>query len=328
MKLCVLGCNSFAGAHYVASALSLGHSVIGINRSLEKESIFHPYKSQDNSTHYQFLALDINKDFDAITSVLAEHKPEIVVDFAGQGMVAESWAAPGQWFQTNVVSKVRLHNFLKEKSWLRKYIRVSTPEVYGSSETLIDETAVYNPSTPYAVSHAATDMSLKTYFRQFNLPVVFTRFANFYGPAQQLYRIVPKTIICARKNQKLPLHGGGKSVRSFIYVDDVCSAINACIERAKIGETYHFSTDEFVAIKDLVQRIHGFMGLVHEDLVDVVPDRVGKDFQYLMDSHKARQQLGWRANTSLDTGLKNSVEWIQEHWSVLSSMPLTYVHKE
>jgi dTDP-glucose 4,6-dehydratase len=243
-------------------------------------------------------------------------------------MVAESWQAPHQWYQTNIVSKVRLHQFLSTKSWLEKYIRISTPEVYGSSSSLIDETAQYNPSTPYAVSHAAIDMSLKAYFQHYGFPVVFTRFSNFYGPSQQLYRIIPRTIIYALTGQKLMLHGGGTATRAFIHGKDVAQAITCCIENGKLGETYHFSTDDFVTIKQLVQRIHVLMDIDHQSATENTQDRPGKDLRYLMDDSKARKTLKWTPTVELASGLSGTIDWVKANLSEIKTLPMNYQHKE
>lgn len=137
-KIAVLGSNSFAGSAFVAEALCREHPVFGMSRSKEPDSVFLPYK---HKTNFQFRQLDLNQNLSQIIEVLAEFKPEIIVDFAGQGMVAESWQAPEQWYQTNIVAKVKLHHWLKDQAWLKKYIRISTPEVYGSCDDLINETA-------------------------------------------------------------------------------------------------------------------------------------------------------------------------------------------
>jgi dTDP-glucose 4,6-dehydratase len=326
-RILVLGSNSFAGSQYIAQSLNDNNQIVGINRSAENNDIFLPYKNTEKSQNYQFKQLDINNDFAKITAYLNYFQPDVIVDFAGQGMVAESWQHPEQWYQTNIVSKAKLHNFLKDKSWLKKYIRISTPEVYGSSNNLIDENAVYNPSTPYAVSHAAIDMSLKAYQKQYDFPVVFTRYSNFYGPGQQLYRIIPRTIIYALTNQTLQLHGGGKAIRAFIHGQDVASAINASIKSGVVGETYHFSTDSFVSIKDLVKQIHDLMGLEHDKLVTVSEDRPGKDLQYLMDDSKAKEQLNWQPSVSLTEGLKQTIEWVRLNLNEINSLPLNYQHK-
>ena len=207
-------------------------------------------------------------------------------------MVAESWQNPAQWYNTNIVAKVKLHDQLRQKDWLERYIRISTPEVYGSQENLLQETWEYNPSSPYAVSHAAIDQSLKAFNKQYDFPVILTRFANFYGPGQQLYRIVPRTIIYALLGKKLQLHGGGTSVRAFISGVDVADAVMRSINYGLVGEVYHFSPERFLTIRKLIEIICSKMGVDFAELVEIAPDRPGKDQAYLMDSEKARRDLG------------------------------------
>ncbi len=322
----VLGANSFAGSQFVAKAVALFDKVIGINRSPEQSGIFLPYKQQATD-RYCFNCLDVNQDFDSICEILAREKPGLIVDFAGQGMVAESWEAPEQWYQTNIVAKAKLHNYLKDKRWLKKYIRVSTPEVYGSQETLTKASFEYNPSTPYAVSHAAIDMSLRAFYRQYQFPVVFTRFSNFYGPGQQLYRIVPRTIIYALTGRTLALHGGGVSMRAFIHGDDIASALLAAAERGIDGEVYHFSSSEFVSIRQLVELIYKKLGVSFVDNVEIVDDRPGKDANYFMDDSKAKKELQWQPQVSLDQGIGQTIRWVKEHLTEIKTLTLDYQHK-
>ena len=242
-------------------------------------------------------------------------------------MVAESWLNPLQWYNTNLISKIKLFENLRDKSWLKKYIRISTPEVYGSSQILLPESSNYNPSTPYAISHAAVDMNLSIYYQQYNFPIVINRFANFYGPTQQLYRIIPRTIIYALMNKKLKLDGGGKSIRAFIYMDDVSEAIIRSIKYGKIGQIYHFSPKNFISIRDLVEKICLKMKIKFNSFVQIVDDRPGKDFAYLMDSKKARVELSWHDSTSIDEGIENTYSWIKENFDNIKDLPLNYIHK-
>lgn len=326
-RIAVLGSNSFAGASFVANALERGAQVIGFNRSAEGAELFLPYRRVANCGNYEFFQADLNSDIDLIFSELERYQPQVVVDFAGQGMVAESWQNPAQWYQTNILSKVRLHEHLRQMNWLEKYIRVSTPEVYGSHNQSIKETWSYNPSTPYAVSHAAIDMSLRAFHAQYNFPVIFNRFANFYGPGQQLYRIVPRTIIYGLTGQKLQLHGGGNSVRAFIHSQDVANGIFASLERGEPGEIYHFSSERYLTIRAVVELICERMGIDFFTLAEVAPDRPGKDKAYLMDSSRAREELGWRDNISFEDGVHQTIDWVKENLEVIRQLPLNYVHK-
>ena len=221
-KIIVIGSNSFSGASFVSFALAQGYEVIGLSRSAEPNDVFLPYKF--NGKNIEFHQLDLNHDLDKIMTLVDSKKPEYVVNFSAQSMVAQSWDHPDHWFTTNVVSTVKFHDRLRHCDFLKKYVHISTPEVYGSCQGYIKENNSYYPSTPYAVSRAAADMSLHTFFNSYNFPVVFTRAANVYGPGQQLYRIIPRTILFIKMGKKLQLHGGGTSERSFIHMRDVSDA--------------------------------------------------------------------------------------------------------
>jgi len=326
-RYAVLGSNSFAGAAFVARAVSDGANVIGFNRSAESSPIFLPYRDLKTGGSYTFFQADINHDRDVILAQLDKFRPQIVVDFAGQGMVAESWQNPAQWYTTNVVAKVQLHDELRRRDWMERYVRVSTPEVYGSQESLLKETWQYNPSTPYAVSHAAVDMSLRAFHKQYDFPVIFTRFANFYGPGQQLYRIVPRTIIYALSGKKLQLHGGGTSVRAFICGADVADALMRTIDSGVVGDAYHFSPERFLSIRKVIEVICERMDIEFSELVELAPDRPSKDQAYLMDSTKARSTLGWQESVTFEHGVDQTVQWVKESIDEISSLPLNYIHK-
>ena len=326
-RFAVLGSNSFAGAAFVARAVADGADVIGFNRSLESSSIFLPYRNIKSGGSYTFIQADINYDLDAILGRLDIFRPQVVVDFAGQGMVAESWQNPAQWYNTNIVAKVKLHDQLRCRDWMERYVRISTPEVYGSQESLLKETWQYNPSTPYAVSHAAVDQSLRAFHQQYDFPVIFTRFANFYGPGQQLYRIVPRTIIYALLSKKLQLQGGGTSVRAFISGVDVADAVMRSIDSGVVGDAYHFSPERFLTIRQVIEIICSRMGVDFADLVEIAPDRPGKDQAYLMDSRKARRELGWQESGTFEEGIDATVQWVKDSFDEISSLPLNYIHK-
>ena len=326
-KCVVLGSTSFAGAWFVRDALDRGLEVIGLSRSKEPDDIFLPYKKSANVKNFRFEQMDVNQDNDRIIALIGDEKPDAVIDFAGQGMVAPSWEWPEQWYETNIVAKAKIHNALRKMPFLKRYVRISTPEVYGSTEGLIAESSTYNPSTPYAVSHAAIDMSLMAYHRQFGLPVVFTRFANFYGSGQQLYRITPRAIYCALTGETLPLQGGGASIRAFIHGLDVSDGIFRAMEQGNPGEIYHFSTDEFVTIREFVEKIAEKAGVTMDSFVKVTEDRPAKDAAYFMSAEKAKKTLGWTPKYNLDSGVQDTYEWVRDNLEKIRSMPKEYIHK-
>ena len=326
-RFAVIGSNSYAGASLVAKLLAANKQVIGINRSPEGSNIFLPYKNTPSSGDYRFICADLNQSLPEIFEALDDFQPDVIVDFAGQGMVAESWIHPEQWYQTNIVSKVRFHNLLRQAKWLKRYIRISTPEVYGSQESLLRETWQFNPSTPYAVSHAAIDMSLRAFHQQYQFPVIFTRFANFYGPGQQLYRIVPRTIINALLGKKLQLHGGGTSIRAFIHGSDVADGIIRAASMGSPGEIYHFSSEKFYSIREVVEIICQRLNVDFSSVVEIAPDRPAKDQAYLMDSSKARIELGWGDRYSFESGVDETIHWVKASLDEIRGSQLEYIHK-
>lgn len=327
MTYFILGSNSFAGSTIVNFLLSKNEKVIGISRSDEPHALLLSYANHPNTALFHFYPYDLNRHFDEIIALIKKEKPTVIIDLAGQGMVAESWVTPEEWYQTNIVSKVKLHNVLRQCDFLEKYIRVSTPEVYGSTSGVIDETHPYNPSTPYAVSHAAIDMSLKAFYQHYHFPVVITRFANFYGPHQQLYRIIPRTIIYALTGKIVSLHGGGQSERAFIYGDDVARAIDAVISNGKPGETYHFSSEVPITIALLVKKICEQLSVDFDKVTQITQERPGKDAIYAMSCEKAKIELAWAPTVALEQGIQRTVAWVNENIKTIQQLPLAYVHK-
>ena len=158
-------------------------------------------------------------------------------------------------------------------------------------------------------------MMLKIYQERFGLPVNFTRAANVYGPGQQLYRIIPRTILACLTGQKLVLDGGGISERAFIHIDDVSSATLSIAQSKVNGETFHISTDEFVSIKGLVQKIVDMTGANFDAVVTIGEERLGKDQAYFLDSAKIRTVFNWTDTISLEQGVEETISWLEIIWT-------------
>jgi dTDP-glucose 4,6-dehydratase len=337
-KVMVVGSNSFSGASFVDFSWDKAVELIGISRSPEPSAAFLPYKWQKNSakdthgpesslSHFSFHQLDLNHDLKHIMELVHTIKPDYIVNFAAQSMVAESWKTPSDWFLTNTVSTVKFHNELRHCNFIKRYVHVSTPEVYGSCTGFVNEHFPFNPSTPYAVSRAAADMSLNTFHAAYGFPVVTTRAANVYGPGQQLYRIIPRTILFILLNRKIELHGGGRSTRSFIHMKDVSNATWRVMLNGNNGQTYHISTEEVITIHDLVQRICQKLNVSFDDHVDIVGERLGKDAAYHLESTKIRSELNWQDHVTLDQGLDECIAWVREHLDTLKAESYDYIHK-
>ncbi len=326
-KFAVIGSNSFSGADLVDLLVEdESNEIIGLSRSEEKSSLFLPYKRFGGS-RFSFHQLNINDDMEKIAEVLDEFRPEYVINYAAQGEVGTSWKYPEQWFETNAVGTAKLGNFLKDCKWLKRYVHISTPEVYGTCEGTVTEDAPMNPSTPSAASKAAGDMFLSTLVKQYEFPLVLIRSTNVYGAYQQLYRIIPRTIIYLKSGRTLKLHGGGRAVKSYIHIRDVSHGILAAALKGRMGEIYHLSPTEEISIKALVQKICDIMDFDYQLFVEDVPERPGQDARYYIDSTKARQEFSWEPSINYDEGIGSAIKWIEDNWEQIKNEPLDYIHQ-
>lgn len=323
----VLGSNSFSGSNFINYLLSKGYSVIGVSRSPEIEKLFLGYANNKNLANFHFYQFDLNKSTQDIVDLCVQFKISSVVNFAAQSMVAQSWDSPADWYNTNVVSFARFLQGLSNYKGLETFVNFSTPEVYGSTDDWIKENFNFSPTTPYAISRAAADYHLKGLFKSFNFPVIFTRAANVYGPTQQLYRIVPKSILAGLLGKKIPLQGSGLSIRSFIHIDDVSKALSLILEKGIIGDSYHISTNDLISIRDLLKLISEKLSIHFDDLITETPDRKGKDYAYKLLSQKIRDELGWKEEITLESGINKTISWAEKNLESLRKFPMEYVHK-
>lgn len=326
-KVLVIGSNSFSGSDFIDLLLEKGkYEVVGISRSPEKSSLFLPYLKR-KSSNYSFKQMDLNHDLSKLEELLSQFQPDYIVNFAAQSEVAPSWENPHHWFQTNAVALTRFVNLIKDASYLKRYVHISSPEVYGTCVGNISESAPLNPTTPYAASKAAGDLSLFAFAKNFPFPLVMVRATNVYGAHQQLFKIIPRSAIYLKLGKTIELHGGGVAVKSYIHIRDISLGELAIMEHGRIGEIYHLSPDSGVAVRDVVSTICKKMGVDFKAVTKEVAERLGQDKAYTIDSSKARQELGWTPKISLDEGIGQTVSWVENHFEEISNQPLAYIHK-
>lgn len=329
-KVAILGSNSFSGSHLVDYFLkNTCQEVIGISRSPEYPALFLPYLyRKERSPRFRFFQLNINTELPEIIRLLDRERPGVIVNFAAQGNVEHSWTNPMHWLATNTIGIPNLAFNLKDKNYLKRYIQISTPEVYGLCRDYREDSNCYNPSTPYAVSKVAGDLFLMAMFKKFGFPVSFIRSVNVYGIHQQLYRIISRTIIFLKRGITVPLHGGGKAHRSFIHISDVCYGIHRVILSGKTGEAYHFSGGNTMEIKDLVKLICKKMNRNFEISTEVTEDRADQDPMIDLDCSRAKEELFWQSKIELSNGIDEVIQWINENWEEIIRYPFEYIHQE
>lgn len=327
-KIVVIGSNSFSGQDFVDLLLDDPENrVIGVSRSPERSEVFIKHKTRSDLASFNYHHIDLNNDMPELLGMLDAERPEYIVNFAAQSEVGPSWEHPEHWFNTNTVALSLLVNHLRKQDYLKRYLHVSSPEVYGTCVGTVLEDAPMNPSTPYAASKAAADMLLSVFHKQFSFPLITVRSTNVYGARQQLFKIIPRTVIYLKQGRKIQLHGGGVAVKSYIHIRDISRGELDILLRGRVGRIYHLSPDGGIAVRDVVGEICRRMGRSFEDSTEIVAERPGQDAAYVIDSTLARRELGWESRVTFSEGVEEVVDWVEKYWDEISKTPLEYLHK-
>lgn len=328
-RVLIIGSNSFAGSEFADFLLSKSFKVFGVSRRKEIATQHLRYKFNKKLNNFYFYKINLNlkTDIDKLVKIIKKNNIKYIVNFAAQGMVAESWDNPQDWYNTNLVShSILIKKLLKLK--IKKYLNFSTPEVYGNTKNLKSESNIFMPTTPYAISRAAQDFNLFAFFKTYNFPVVFTRAANIYGPHQQCYRIIPKVIISILNNKKIPIHGKGNTLRSFVYMQDVSEILyKILIDKNNKGETFHISSKKFITILDLVKLINKLLNVKEKNFY-FIKERDGKDLKYTLNSKKIEKLYSWKEKTDLKNGIESTINWIKKDMNFFKKINLNYIHKK
>ncbi|RPI55490.1 MAG: dTDP-glucose 4,6-dehydratase [Acidobacteria bacterium] len=237
---------------------------------------------------------------------------EIVVHFAAETHVDRSILEAGEFIRTDVIGTFVLLEAARAASNLRRFIQISTDEVYGSvAEGSSVETDELRPRNPYSASKAGADRLAYSYWATYGVPVLITRASNNYGPYQFPEKVIPLFITNAFDNLAVPLYGAGSNIRDWLHVTDHCRGIDAVIERGHAGEVYNIGGGNEVRNVDLT---HMLLRLADrpESLIRNVQDRQGHDLRYSLDTMKLRA-LGWEPRVDFEQGLKDTVRWYREN---------------
>lgn len=321
-----IGSNCFTGSHIVDALLEDPASrVVGVSRSPEYRPLFLPYKRWGPG-RFHFHQIDAVRDPARLLRLLDEVRPEVAINVAALSEVALSNERPVEYFEINTLAVVKLCNHLRSAPYLRRYVHVSSAEIFGSCDRPLDEQALFNPSTPYAVSKAAADLYLHTLVRNFGFPATLIRSTNVYGKHQQLFKIIPRTAIYLKLGRPIELHGGGGAVKSFVHVRDVVRGVLLALRRGGSG-TYHFSVPSEQTVAEVVRQVCEGMGYDFARSTRVVGERLGQDARYTLDCSRAHRELGWEPQVPFAEGLREVIDWVEENWRTIRCEPLTYVHK-
>lgn len=261
---------------------------------------------------YLFVRGDIC-DRETVERIFIDTRPEIVVNFAAESHVDRSIGNPDSFIRTDVFGVFVLLEASKRHG-VRRFIQVSTDEVYGSiQDGRFRETDPLMPSSPYSASKAGGDRLAYSYFVTYNLPVIITRASNNFGPYQYPEKLIPLFITNALEDRPLPLYGDGRNVRDWLYVADHCSAIDFLIRKGEEGEVYNIGGGNE---KENIEITHRILACLDkpEDLIRYVQDRKGHDRRYALDCTKLRS-MGWSPAHGFDEALEETVAWYRDNES-------------
>tara|TARA_B110000467_G_scaffold53742_1_gene49197 strand:- start:3156 stop:4163 length:1008 start_codon:yes stop_codon:yes gene_type:complete len=316
MKLLVTGGLGFIGSNFILQVLknnsnieitNLDASLYGSNKMNLSEI--------ENNDKYKFVGGNIT-DKALMEKLILQN--DTIINFAAESFVDRSISEAKPFLDSNVIGVFTILEILKK--YKKKLIHISTDEVFGSlkNETA-NEKFKFNPSSPYSATKASSELLINSYNLTYDCDCVITRCTNNYGPRQYPEKLIPKVILLAQNNKKIPIYGNGKNIRDWIFVNDHCNAIFEVLEKGESGESYNISSKYELDNITIVETILEIMGK-SLDLIEFVEDRPGHDFRYSLDSSKISKEIGWKNKTSFEEGIKKTIKWYQENQKLYNNI--------
>ncbi|MFT8836501.1 dTDP-glucose 4,6-dehydratase [Liquorilactobacillus satsumensis] len=320
MNILVTGGAGFIGSNFIHYFLGKHQDCRVVNLDLlTYAGNIHNLSDIAADQRYTFVKGNINNR-ELVTHLVEEYQLDTIVNFAAESHVDRSILHPNVFVETNVQGTLNLLDVAKQKG-LKKFLQVSTDEVYGSlgATGYFTEKTALAPNSPYSASKAAADLLVRSYYETYGLNVNITRCSNNYGPFQFPEKLIPLMIAHALAGKKLPIYGDGKNVRDWLYVADHCSAIDLVLQQGRSGEVYNVGGHNEHSNNEIVHLIIDQLGK-DESLIEYVPDRLGHDRRYAIDPTKIETELGWKPEYTFAQGIKQTIDWYlkeQDWWKPL-----------
>ena len=313
MKLLITGGLGFIGSNLIRYLLEKYKDIQIIN--LDNHSYGsnqYNLKNIEDDRRYSIINGDI-ADPKIVKNIIT--KIDIIVNVAAETHVDRSISNTWSFFKSNVEGVLVLLEAIKSSARQIQFLQIGTDEVYSDIiEGSYNENDILNPSQPYSASKAAADLFVLAYNRTYNMNSLITRSTNNFGPFQFPEKLVPKTIVRAIKNMKIPIYGTGKNIRDWLSVFDHCEAIDLVLQKGQSNEIYNISSGNEFTNLEIVNRILEIMNK-SKSLIEFVDDRPGHDLRYSLDSSKIRNKLGWRPKNTFDSALESTVDWyLSNEW--------------
>ncbi|MED3725797.1 dTDP-glucose 4,6-dehydratase [Priestia filamentosa] len=313
MNILVTGGAGFIGSNFIHYMIETYPEYFIVNYdALTYAGNLDNLKEIHHHEHYTFIRGDINNR-ELLGKVVKGHKIDVIVNFAAESHVDRSITEPDVFIKSNVLGTQTLLDIARENG-IKKYIQISTDEVYGSlgERGYFTEETPLAPNSPYAASKAGADMLVSAYHKTYGLNVNITRCSNNYGRYQFPEKLIPLMITNAIGGERLPIYGNGKNVRDWLHVRDHCTAIGLVIHKGVAGEVYNIGGGNEKTNNEIVHFILEKLG-VSRELILFVEDRLGHDRRYAIDATKVERELGWEPTYTFEKGMDETIRWYVEN---------------
>lgn len=324
-NILLTGAAGFIASHVTSRLIKNypNYKIVALDK-LDYCSSFKNLQSCLNSSNFIFVKGDIGCA-DLVNYLLVAEDIDTIMHFAAQTHVDNSFGNSFEFTTNNIYGTHVLLEACKVTGRVKRFIHVSTDEVYGETDLETDignpEASQLLPTNPYSATKAGAEMLVMAYNRSYGLPTITTRGNNVYGPNQYPEKLIPKFILLAMKGEKLPIHGNGSNVRSYLYCEDVAEAFDVILHKGVIGHVYNIGTQKERGVLDVAEDICKLFGLDPKEAISFVQDRPFNDQRYFLDDQKLKK-LGWDERTSWEDGLKMTMEWYTKNpnwWGDVSS---------
>ncbi len=308
MRILVTGGCGFIGSNFIKHMLDKysNYKIYNVDKLTYAGN--HDNLSEYFSNHnYNFIHCDIN-DEDSIKSVIELNKIDVIINFAAESHVDRSIENSDEFIETNINGT---HTLLKmlHKFPIKKYIQISTDEVYGTlteDDEPFTENTPLAPNSPYAASKTSADLLCRSFYETYKYPIIITRCSNNYGPNQYPEKLIPLFIKNAKNNKNLPVYGDGQNIRDWIHVQDHCEAIDVVLHKGRNGEIYNIGGEDEKRNIEIIEYVLNGLGKSNK-LIRYVEDRLGHDWRYAMDISKIKTELGWKPKINFEDGIRRLI---------------------
>lgn len=323
MNLIVTGGAGFIGSNFIDYWLSHHpeDTITNVDKFTYASNSWFNRKAK-KSRNYKQKQLDIfNRE--ELEEIVKDS--DSIVNFAAESHVDKSIVDSSEFIKSNIIGVYNLLELIRKKDI--RFHHVSTDEVYGSLELnqglSFTEDSPYNPRNPYSATKASADFIIRSYVNTYGINATISNCGNNFGPHQHPEKLIPKTIMSAIRNIKIPVYGNGQQIRDWVYVEDHCSAIDAILSRGRSGETYLIGAKNEIKNIEVIRKILKILNR-GEELIDYVNDRPGHDVRYSLSPKKIQEELGWTPMHLFDEALLNTVEHYRNNYEVYLDMILSH----